>query len=135
MDLTRQPYLIPIIGISMWLFLSAVFAFTSGWWSLAQYFPASERPDGERILGQVKQIGLIPENHVTHMIVSPSGLYLYESILFKFLHPALLIPWSEVHHVGTIKMLWWQTYQFDLASITSIRVTQTAYDAMVKYAT
>jgi len=31
--------------------------------------------------------------------------------------------------------LWWQTYQFDLASITSIRVTQTAYDAMLKYLT
>ena len=135
MDLNKQPYLIPILFVGLWLFLSALFAFASGWWSLAQYFRASERPDGDRIFGQVKQIGLVPENHVTHMIVSPVGLYLYASVLFKFLHPALLIPWSEVHHARTIKMLWWQTYQIDLASITSIRVTQTAYDAMLKYLT
>ena len=135
MDLGKQPYLIPILFVGLWLFLSAIFAFTSGWCSLAQYFRASERPVGEKILGQVKQIGFVPENHVTHIIVSSAGLYLYASVLFRFLHPALLIPWSEVHHTRTIKILWWRTYQFDLASITSIRVTQTAYDLMLKYAT
>ena len=135
MDLSKQPYLIPVFGIGIWLFVSAIFSFMSGWWSLAQYFRAAERPNGERIIGQVKQIGWVPENRVTHMIVSPDGLYLYASILFRFLHPALLVPWSEVQHVGTIKMIWWQTYQFELASTMRIRVTQTAYDAMVKYLT
>jgi len=129
----KQPYLFPLFFVGMWLFISATFSFTSGWWSLAQYFRASERPDGQKVVGQVKQIGFIPENRVTHMIVSPDGLYLYASILFRFLHPALLIPWSEVHHVGTITLLLWPTYQFDLASTTRIRVTQTAYDAMAKY--
>jgi hypothetical protein len=55
------------------------------------------------------------------------------SLLFRFLRPALLIPWSEVHYARTLTILWWPTYEFDLASTTSIRVTQTAYDAMLKY--
>jgi hypothetical protein len=132
-NLSNQPYLIPIFFIGLWFFISAMFSFSSGWWLLAESFRAAERPDGEKIFGQVKQMGSVPERLVTHMIVSPVGLYLYASIGFRFLHPALLIPWSQVKHAGTVEMLWWKTYQFDLASTTRIRVTQTAYDAMIKY--
>lgn len=127
------PYLIPILLIGIWLLNSAIFSMFSGWMSLADTFRASERPDGEQLWGQVKQIGFIPQNRVTHMIVSPSGLYLYQSILFRFLHPPILIPWSEVQYVGPVELFWGSTYQFDLASIARIRVTQAAYEAIGKY--
>jgi hypothetical protein len=132
-DLTNTPYLVPVLLIALWLFISAFNAVVSGWWLLALNFRATEKPDGQMVTGQVKQMGFVPENRVTHMIISPVGLYLYASLLFRFLHPALLIPWSSVQHARKIKRLWWTTYKFDLESITSIRVTQKAYDAIRQY--
>jgi hypothetical protein len=135
MDISNTPYIFPLFFVGLWLFISALFAFISGWWSLAQRFRATERPDGEKITSQVKQVGIVPENRVTHMVVSPAGLYLYAFVLFRFLHPPLLIPWSEVHHARQIKILWWQTHEFDLAGITTLRVTQRAYDVIRNYQT
>ena len=123
------PYVFPIFFVGLWLFMSAFFSVITGWWSLAQKFRASERPDGEKITSQVKQMGMVPENRVTHIVVSYAGLYLYASILFRFMHPALLIPWSKVSHPRTIAGLWWRTYEYKLDS-TTIRVTQRAYDAI-----
>ena len=133
MDLTEHPYLFPIFFIGFWLFMSAFFAVVSGWWSLAQVFRSIEKPQGQKVAGQVRQMGIVPENRVTHLIVSAEGLYLYASLLFRFLHPALLVPWSRVNQAHRIKVLWWNTYRFELGSITTIRVTQAAYDVIRQY--
>ena len=110
--------------------MSVFFSFISGWWSLADQFRAEERPAGEKVTSQVKQMGLVPENMVTHLIVSSSGLYLYASFLFRFMHPALLIPWSKISDPREIKTLWWRTYEYELDSTTTVRVTKTAYEAI-----
>jgi hypothetical protein len=115
--------------------MSAFFAIVSGWWSLAERFRANARPDGQKMLGYVKQIGIVPENRVTYMIVSPAGLHLSVVFLFRLFHPPLLIPWSEVHFARKIQTLWWASYEFDLARTTRIKVTQSAYDAICKFKT
>ena len=124
-----QPYFSLMLFAGLWLFMSAFFSVISGWWALAQKFRASEKPDGVKVTSQVKQFGFVPENRITHMVVSYSGLYLYASLLFRFMHPALLIPWSKVSHPRTIAGLWWRTYEYKLDS-TTIRVTQRAFDAI-----
>src|ERR1041384_7445511 len=118
----------PAIFIGIWLFNSALFSLVSGWHSLARHFRATSRPGGRKVTGQVKQMGIVPENRVTHMIVSESGLYLYASLLFRFLHPPLLVPWREVRFAREIKTLWWYTYEIDIAQTTSLRVTRNAYE-------
>ncbi len=110
--------------------MSAFFSLTSGWWSLAAQFRAEERPAGEKVTSQVKKMGLVPENQVTHLVVSSLGLYLYASFLFRFMHPALLIPWSKISDPREMKTLWWSTYEYQLDSITTVRVTKTAYEAI-----
>jgi hypothetical protein len=132
-DTSEFPLWIPFLFVGMWLFINAFFALISGWFSLARRFRASSPPDGQKVTGQVKRMGFVPENRVTHIIVSGSGLYLYASFFFRFMHPALLIPWSEVRQIREIKMLWWSTYELDLGSITSLRVTRTAYKALQKF--
>jgi len=132
MDFETKPYLFPIFFIGMWFFMSAFFSVVSGWWSLASQFRATEMPGGEKIACQVKQMGIVPENRVTHMVVSHLGLYLYASFLFRFMHPALLIPWSNVGRPRKISTLWWSTYEYELDS-TSIRVTQRAYEAIERF--
>ena len=113
--------------------MSAFFALISGWFSLASSFRASSRPEGQKVTSQVKQIGIVPENRVTHMIISEHGLYLYVSFLFRFFHPPLLIPWGQVRLVREIKTLWWYTYQLDIGQITTLRVTRSAYETMQRY--
>src|SRR5215212_4216343 len=120
------PLWFPFFFIGMWLLVGACLAFISGWVSLAGRFRADSRPEGQKVTGQVKQMGIVPENRVTRMIVSDSGLYLYASLLFRFMRPALLIPWSEVRLAREIKTLWWYTYELDLGSVTSLRVTRSA---------
>jgi hypothetical protein len=133
MDFKENPYVFPIFFVSMWLFMSAFFSFISGWWSLARQFRATERPAGEKITSQVKQMGIVPENRVTHMVVSPYGLYLYASFLFRFMHPALLIPWSKIGRPRKIKTLWWSTYEYQLDSISTVRVTKIAHEVIVRH--
>lgn len=132
MDLENNPYLAPIVFVGIWLFLSAGFSLISGWWSLAKEFRATQMPAGEKITSQVKQMGPVPESGVTHMVVSQPGLYLYASLLFRFMHPALLIPWPKVGPPRKIETLWWSTYEYNLNSICSIRVTRRAYEAIEK---
>ena len=130
---SQLPLWFPLFFIGMWLFMSAFFAFISGWLSLARRFRATSRPEGQKVTGQVKQMGVVPENRVTHMIVSDAGLYLYASLLFRLLHPALLIPWPDVRLVREIKTLWWYSYELDLGSVTSLRVTRSAYEVLRRY--
>ena len=129
----NKPYLFPVFIIGLWLSMSAFFSLISGWLALALDFRAAEKPEGQKVISQVKQMGIVPENAATHMIVSPAGLYLYASLLFRFAHSALLIPWSKVHLSRTVRTLWWNTYVFELNSSASIRVTQRAYDAIRQY--
>ena len=128
MTIEDKPYLGILIFAGLWLFMSAFFSFLSGWSSLASRFRALERPEGIRIRSQVKQIGLAPENQVTHMVVSSAGLYLYASIFFRFMHPPLLIPWSSVGKPREVEGLWWKSYEYDLGLTTTIRVTKRAHE-------
>ena len=130
---SQFPVWVPFFFIGLWLLGSAFFAFSSGWLSLASRFRAPSRPEGKKVTDQVKQMGRVPERGVTHMIISEHGLYLYASFLFRFLHPALLIPWNEVRLVGEYKTLWWYTYELDIGQITTLSVTRKAYEAMRRY--
>jgi hypothetical protein len=127
------PPWLPLAFLALWLSLCAIFAVTSGWVSLALRFRAHSQPEGPRIIGQITQIGIIRETRATHMILSEAGLYLYSNILFRIFHPPLLIPWPEVRLIREVKTLWGSTYKLDLASVTSLRVTRAAYEALKGY--
>jgi hypothetical protein len=130
---SQFPIWIPFFVIGLWLFLSAFFALSSGWLALANNFRAISRPEGQRVLSQVKQMGSVPERGVTQMIVSEQGLYLYAFFLFRFLHPPLLIPWKDVRLAGEHKTLWWYIWELDIGRITTLSVTRRAYELMQKY--
>jgi hypothetical protein len=124
---------LPFLIVGLWLLMSAVFAMISGWLSLSSRFRATERPEGTKIIGQVKRMGIVPENRVTHIIVSERGLYLYVSFLFRAFHPALLIPWSEVRLVRVQEGLWWHNFELDLASGASLVVKRRAFESIRQY--
>jgi hypothetical protein len=65
-------------------------------------------------------------------MASHVGLYLYANILFRFMHPALLIPWPNVGQPQRTENLWWTSYEYELDYVT-IRVTQRAHAAIEKF--
>ena len=133
MDPNQSLPLFLLSFVGLWLFMSGLFAVISGWFSLAQDFKAMNKPAGEKITGQVKQFGIVPENRVTHMVLSNSGLYLDASVLFRFMHPPLLIPWSRISAPSVGSFLWSNHYNYDLASLCSIRVTERAHHAIERF--
>jgi hypothetical protein len=124
------PVWFPFFFVGLWLFVGGLLSFLSGWPSLARQFRATSRPSGVRLTRQVAKIGLVSESGVTGMVVSEAGLYLWAMWLFRFLRPPLLIPWSAIREVREATTLWWKTYQLDIASITHVKVSTKAYDAM-----
>ena len=124
------PILIPFFFIGLWLAITGLFAVVSGWLSLADRFRAVGKPEGRFIPSQVKSFGVVPENRVTHLIASPVGLYIYASFLFRFLHPALLIPWSHIGKAKEIERFWLKSYVYELNTTTSIVVTRWAHEVI-----
>lgn len=117
----------------MWLGVGALLAEFSGWPELAREFPAGSRPAGKRIRGQVVKVGVVGENGVTGIVLTPAGLYLDTMFLFRFRRPPVLVPWTFVRHSSDGQFLWYRWHEFDLAGVTTLSVRPAAYEAIVRY--
>jgi hypothetical protein len=87
----------PIYFLCLWVLVSAIISFVSGWFSLARVYRARIPFQGARWrLQRGKMRYLVGYNNILAIGVSQQGLYLAVLSLFRFMHPPLLIPWSEV---------------------------------------
>ncbi len=127
------PYWFPFIFLGLWLAMNGLMAVLSGWSRLAEQFRAKHQPSGERFTRQIVSVGFVRENGATNLIVSVEGLFLSSFILFRFLRPPVLIPWRFIRVARQKKILWLQRYVLDLASVTTITVKRTAYQAIEQY--
>jgi hypothetical protein len=116
----------PLYFVALWLFVGLILSEVSRWLALARRFHAAERPAGTVLRGQVLGIGIVGENNVTGLIVTPAGLYMYANVLFRFRRPPLLIPWREVQYVSGRRFLWMQSHKLSLGAITSITIRDKA---------
>lgn len=122
--------LFPIFFVAVWLGVCAVTAYVSRWPALAAHFRAAGRPEGQPVEGQVRGMGWANENGVTHLVVSAAGLYLYVNPLFRFGRPPLLLPWERVRFLRERQFLTRRFYEFDLAGVTTLTLTQAGYEAI-----
>jgi hypothetical protein len=123
----------PVFVVVAWVLIPAAFSLTSGWSTLARRFRCSKRPEGEILTRQVDRFGYWRQKGAPNLVMAESGLYLYHDFWLRFMHPPLLIPWSEVRWLREIKFLWWRSYEIDLAGVTTMRVRPTAIEAMREY--
>jgi hypothetical protein len=87
----------PIYFFCLWLLVGATFSIIGGWFSLAKVYRTQMEFDGAKWRMQSGRMrGLANYNHVLTIGVSPQGLYLASMFLFRFMHPPLLVPWSEI---------------------------------------
>ena len=127
------PLLFPLFFVGLWVGVCSLLAFLGGWPALAAHFKAAGRPAGAPLKGEVRGMGWVGENGVTHMIVSDAGLYLYVNPLFRVLRPPLLLPWSRVRFLHERQLLFLRSYVFDLAGVTTLTVKRRGYEAIASF--
>ncbi len=119
--------------VALWAAMSFYFAGASDWRLLARKFSAQGTPDGERFRNQVYAFGSIYERGATVITVSPEGLHLRATLLFRLGHPPLLIPWRSIRRVVHGKSWWRNWYSLNVEDTTLIRVGSRAFEAMARY--
>jgi hypothetical protein len=87
----------PIYFLSLWLLVCATIGFIGGWFSLSKVYRTRVPFSGAKWHMQSGQMRWLSNyNNVLTIGVGPQGLYLANLFLFRFMHPPLLVPWSEI---------------------------------------
>jgi hypothetical protein len=87
----------PIYFLCLWLLVGAIISFVGGWSSLAKFYRIRAPFNGAKWGMQSGRMrGLANYNNVLTIGVDQGGLYLASMFLFRFMHPPLLVPWSEI---------------------------------------
>jgi hypothetical protein len=89
--------ILPIYFLGLWLLIAAIISYTGGWRSLSKIYRTEAPFLGAKWRGQSGQMRRLTNyNRVLTLGASQEGLYLACMFLFRFMHPPLLIPWSEI---------------------------------------
>jgi hypothetical protein len=123
-------WVIPLLVVYFCFVLKMV-AWLAGWSRLARQYRTSTLPDGTNLSMQSGRIGLIHYGNCLTIRVCTDGLYLAVFPLFRFGHPPLLIPWSDLH-VLAVRDRWWGrdvTLTVGTPSITQLRLPLKVLDA------
>jgi len=87
----------PVYFITLWFLVGTTTSFIGGWFSLAKVYRTRVAFDGAKWRRQSGQMRWLANyNRVLTLGASQEGLYLACVFLFRFMHPPLLIPWSEI---------------------------------------
>ena len=87
----------PIYIVCLWCLVAAIVSFVGGWFSLAKLYRTRVPFSGAKWRMQSGQMRWLANyNNVLTLGVSQQGLYLASMFLFRFMHPPLLVPWSEI---------------------------------------
>jgi hypothetical protein len=87
----------PIYFLCLWFLVAAIISLVGGWFSLAKVYRTRATFNGAKWRMQSGQMRwLVNYNNVLTLGVNSQGLYLASMFLFRFMHPPLLVSWSEI---------------------------------------
>lgn len=97
----------PFFFVGMWLFVSFMLA-SHGWVRFATAYRCDTRPVGSSFSVPYASFGALGPryNGVVRAVVTQSGLYLYNFILFRAFHHPFILPWSSIERVERYSFLW-----------------------------
>jgi hypothetical protein len=125
-----------LVFVPFWMAIGALLTQVSGWRRVPERFPAGDiPPDGVRFWNQVAAFGVVRENNVTRLVVSPAGLHVSAMVLFRFRRPPILVPWDQVRWQSERRFLWVRHHRLGLGGLATITVKDTAYRAAAPYLT
>ena len=103
-----SPWFLPWFA-GLWLLVSCLLAFLSGWRSLAAHFRTTVPISGEKFRFVSGALGLsafpVSYGGCLFVTVSEQGVGLSILFLFRLLSPPLLIPWTEINAVRSGRFL------------------------------
>jgi hypothetical protein len=123
----------PLVFVGFWLAICSVLASIARWPALAAKYPAPGPAEGTRLSGEVTAVGSIRDRRVTTLHLSPSGLRMESSFLFRVRRAPVLVPWPAVRYGSRQSLPWSKTHLLDLGGITSLRVTERGFEAIDPY--
>jgi hypothetical protein len=87
----------PIYFLCLWFLVGAILSLVGGWFSLSKRYRTRVPFNGAQWRGRSGQMRWLTNyNRVLTLGASQEGLYLACMFLFRFMHPPLLLPWSEI---------------------------------------
>lgn len=98
--------LFPPFFVLLMLTIFAVLARAGGWTALARQYRCDGVPEGEKFSFQFAEFGWVGYNGCVTIRISTEGLYLAIWPVFRFSHPPLLIPWSDLHVLRVRPTAW-----------------------------
>ena len=102
-------WLFPLFFAAMWLGISTLLAWSSGWTKLAKSFRASGPMQGEAFRFVSGSLGgsAVPVSYGSCLVVrvGDGGFRLSIMMPFRFLCPPLFIPWNEVESLEQRRVL------------------------------
>ncbi|MEJ6580124.1 MAG: hypothetical protein QNL33_01045 [Akkermansiaceae bacterium] len=110
--------------VAIWCFVFKILSVLS-WGKLAQKYTSYHPPSGSTLKWQSLVLGrLMNYNRCVTIHVGGAGLFLEMPRFFRFAHPPLRIPWSEVRYLKEVKTLAGRKYLYDLGTP---RITRIAF--------
>lgn len=109
MEQTLLPFIIlaafPVFWFLLVCFVLVIMSFT-GWRSLAEkYSYSGDKPQFSYRYASAQISWFGRYNHVLNLAATPRGLYVCPILLFRFAHPALLLPWHLLKSAKPVKSL------------------------------
>lgn len=89
-----------------WCFVLWINSHVSGWQRLAARYRSGEEPKGKRWEGIQGRVGVVAYRGALACITNENGLFLQPAWIFRFGHPQLFLPWSDLHRVRRVQWLW-----------------------------
>lgn len=117
-----------IIFPVFWCFVIWIISHIGGWNRLAQRYRTEQEPSGKAWHGVQGKVGLASYKGSLTCTTDSRGMFLEPSLVFRFAHPRLFIPWSDFHKVGRQRILW---FTFVRAKIGQPPVGSLALDAKI----
>jgi len=128
-------FLIIFLVADLIFIIPIVISNISGWKLLSKRFATTESPSTQITSNVYGSIGGIAYNGVISTACSHAGLFMKVFPLFKFGHPNLLIPWSEVNYVEIEEKRFPKGYKiyFKDSSLKPILLAKKALESHIEY--
>jgi hypothetical protein len=100
----------------MWFVVLGFLSQLSGWNKLASLYPGRQPPSGKCFLMQGGKVGAVYYRGCLTIHTWSEGLHISVWPIFRFQHPPLFIPWSELHNPREKQLFLVRLKELDIGS-------------------
>lgn len=91
------PYLFPVLFVGLWLVITTVLGFASGWFSLQQHYPVGHERPLLQLRGRSGSMGIgVAMSGILSLGACSSGLRISISRMFGPFQRSIVVPWSDI---------------------------------------